>query len=334
MKGLLKLIYLVLLLVIIFLLAGIFLPKNYSIFCKITTTAHKGIVFEQVNKLKNWEKWSPWLTKDSLVKLEYNSVESGRGAECNWSTDSDRSKFTITKSIENATVEGEIDFADYGSASINFSLVEENGDTQITLDYLQGDLKFFERYFMFIFRKKIEKELNIGLKRIEEIAEELRLSRISDPETIVTEKIALMVIIDTTTLDEFNSKQTKAYDRLTKYLERRDIEIIGDPVSIFYKWDPEGETIFASGYIIPKRTWGWKDYVCLEINATEIATLTHWGDYSSGKPYLALDEYLKNNNLQQDSFIWETYQVSPKDEMDTSLWQKQLFYPIKTEATP
>ena len=172
---------------------------------------------------------------------------------------------------------------------------------------------------------------NIGLRKVKEISEDLRLSRISEVKLVNLEKQPAMVIIDSCKTDEMDSLMAVMYNRLTSYLERRELVSVGPPFAIYYSWNPDGISKFACGIPIEKMTWGWKDYSVIELPDGEAATVIHWGRYDSEKPYIALDNFLKENGLKQGKFIWEVYLNNPETEPDTGMWQKQLYYPIMEE---
>jgi effector-binding domain-containing protein len=329
MKTLLKLLYLMLLIVILTLLAGLFLPKIVDIKCSKRIHAAPGLIYDQLDIMKNWEKWSPWMGQDKDLTFTFNNVVSGRGASYSWkSSRYGEGRLTISDTIRNKELCADIDFGEYGSGRFDFSLEESGNRTRLEWEFSSEDLAYFERYFMFILKKDIEQNMIRGLEAVKNLSEELRLSRISEPELLDLEMQPVMVMIDTVKTTEFNARQAAAFERIEAYLDRRKLEKTGEALTIYYVWDPDGESIFASGYPVSARTWGWRNYICTVIGG-RVATVTHWGNYSSPKPYLALDEFLKENKLEADSFIWETYQVTPEMEKDTSKWEKRLFYPVR-----
>ena len=46
-------------LVVVFVLVGLWLPKEFKIERTVRVQAPVELVFDQVNDLKNWEQWSP-----------------------------------------------------------------------------------------------------------------------------------------------------------------------------------------------------------------------------------------------------------------------------------
>jgi len=59
-------------------------PSSFRIARTTTIDAPPSIVFEQVNELRNWEAWNPWLKLDPDAKTTYEGPSSGSGAISRW----------------------------------------------------------------------------------------------------------------------------------------------------------------------------------------------------------------------------------------------------------
>ncbi|MBN2524628.1 MAG: SRPBCC family protein [Bacteroidales bacterium] len=330
MKALLKLLYFILALVIILLLAGLFLPKDAHIESSATIGASMEIVFDQVNDFKNWEKWSPWLLEDSTMIFEFGDKTAGTGAYCRWtSKKSGSGNQTIKKSIPDKRIDTYIDFGDQGNANSLWKFDNTEKNVRVTWSFESFDMRYMERYFMFLFENSIRKNLARGLQNLKNFCEELRLSRVSDVEILTLEVQPAMVIVDSSNLEDMGEKMSMIYNQLTGYLERRELHPTGAAFTLYYARDPNGLTKFACGFPIEKRTWGWKQYNYLELPGGKVAMITHWGSYGSEKPWIVLDQYLKDHNLQISGEPWEVYLSDPETEPDTSQWMLQVYYPVQ-----
>ena len=332
MKALLKILYILLVLVIIILVAGIFLPKEFRTESSVIINASTELVYDQLNDLKKQESWSPWQFADSTLKVSYGQQTIGKGAYyTTTSKNSGSMKLTIVESVPVNTLSMELNFVDRGEASMYWNIDSEAGLTKLTMAFENNEMSYFERYFVIMFKKNMVHTFNLSLNKIKAIAEELRLSRISDIKMVKLEKQPAMVIIDSSTLEEMEERMEKSFSRLSAYMVRRKLEALGPPFAIYYSWNPEGISKFACGIPIEKMTWGWKDYNVIELPGGEAATIVHWGKYDSAKPYLALDNYLQEQGLTQGDYLWEVYINNPASEPDTSKWQKQIYYPLQRE---
>jgi effector-binding domain-containing protein len=331
MKALLKILYIMLALLILILLAGIFLPRNGHIESDITINAPTEIVFDQVNTLKNWENWSPWYAVDTTMKFAYEGSNSGSGASYSWTSEhSGTGKLSIITSEKDKLVEALIDYGRGGKANTAFrmkNLGEKETELKWTFD--TKDLDYFERYFVLLFKKNMLTNLNAGTKKIKQRCEILRLDRISDVQVIDLPAQPSIGMIDSSSLDKMEAKMTGLYQNLTTYLTRRNLEPTGPRFTIYYSWNPKGISKFACCLPVAEKTWGWKEYSYIELPQGRAATLTHFGKFGTATPYLALDRYLKNNNLKMGNYMWEVYQKDITSEPDTSKWELQIYYPLQ-----
>lgn len=332
MKALLKILYVLLILVIIVLVAGIFLPKEAHISSSIEINAPDEIVFDQINDLENWEAWSPWKQMDTTMKISYGSQTVGEGASYSWtSIKSGDGNMTITESVPLNKIGIELDFGEQGKADSYWILEQKDNLTNLTWSFDNEDLSYMDRYFMVIFRKTMINSFNQGLNGIKEIAEDLRLSRISEIKVVNLEKQPVMAIIDSCKLEEMETRMDEMFNGVVGYLERRKMQTTGPPLAIYYTWNPDGISTFACGFPIEKRTWGYKEFTVIDLPEGEAATVIHWGKYDSPKPYLAMDKFLAEKGKSAEDYIWEVYLNDPESEPDTGMWQKQIYYPIKAE---
>lgn len=330
MKTLLKILYILLFVVLAILLTGLFLPRNIRIEADTVIESSCEIVFDQVNTLRSWESWSPWMSDSMQATIEYNEVPAGKGADFRWKEkDSETGSIKITESNPGQEILMHIDFGEGGDAAAIWKFKPEGDKIKVSWVFENKDMGYFERYFMFLFKKNIQKDLEKGLTNLKAVCSDLRLSRISEIEVNECEAQPAMIIIDSTLIQDMDTRMKENFKKLSAYLERRGIKPDSDKIALFFKWNPDGLSTFASGYRIPEKTWGFKEYTYYELPAGKTASVTHWGKYDSEKPYIALDNYLESHGLKQGNMIWEEYLVVPENETDTSLWEKRIYYPVE-----
>ena len=330
MKSLLNFLYFLLFLVVVILLAGLFLPQDLKIEENITIKASNEMVFEQVNRLKNWEKWSPWFNTDTTVKINYTEISAGKGAGFDWKDGKGNSgSLHIGESTPGKMIQMKIDFGEQGDANMNWNFSPEKSGIKVIWIFESYDMGYFERYFMILFKRSIQNDLKSGLKKLKSVCEGLRLSRISAVEVKDMESQPAMVIIDSANMKKMDAKMKALFEKLDAYLVRRKLEKAGNPFTVFFKWDPDSLFTFAVGYPIPEKTWGWREYRYYELPGGKTAMVTHWGRFDSEKPYLELDKYFENHHFKQGAILWEEYIIAPENEPDTSLWEKKIYVPLE-----
>lgn len=133
MKILKKLGLVALFLIAAFLIAGLFVDTSVKAERSLVMNAPAALPFEQVNDLKNWEKWGPWQKKDETMKISYGAKSVGPGASYSWvSEHSGNGKLTILKSESNHLIETQIEFDGQGGADGGWDFVPEGDNTKVT----------------------------------------------------------------------------------------------------------------------------------------------------------------------------------------------------------
>ena len=137
--------------------------------------ASPAAIFAQVNELKKWEAWSPWVKIDPNAKMTYEGPAAGVGAAFGWAGNSDvgEGKLTITESEPGARVKYKLDFkqpfASTGDAEFTFK--PEGSGTNVTWS-MTGEWPFLARIMCTLFRadKMVGDMFEKGLTSLGEVA--------------------------------------------------------------------------------------------------------------------------------------------------------------------
>ncbi len=85
MKKALKIIlFVVLTLIALFLIAGLFAPKDFHLEREVTIQAPREQVWQYVHTLEGMEKWSPWKDHDPAMKTSIEGTDGTIGAVFSW----------------------------------------------------------------------------------------------------------------------------------------------------------------------------------------------------------------------------------------------------------
>ncbi len=137
---------------------------------KIKAPADK--VFSQVNDLKNWENWSPWLQHDNTIKITYADVTEGVRASYSWtSQDSGEGTLTIVESVPNEMIKTIVDFKEQGSAEGHWKFEPSGDDVKVTWGFYYKVDHYFGRYFNLVMGFFLKASYDKGLNNIKKIAE-------------------------------------------------------------------------------------------------------------------------------------------------------------------
>jgi len=126
----------VLVVILIFLIIIALQPGNFRVARSITIAAPPEIVFAQVNDLKKWETWSPWVKIDPAMKQTYQGPPAGTGATSQWAGNKDvgEGRMTITESRPNELIRFSLEFFKpmAGTSTAEFNFVPGENQTTVT----------------------------------------------------------------------------------------------------------------------------------------------------------------------------------------------------------
>jgi hypothetical protein len=89
MKIFRRILFIILCIALVLIAIGFMLPRKIHVERSLSISASQKTIFNQVNTLKSWVKWLPWLLSDTSMQLVYSGPESGVGATLKW-TSSDK----------------------------------------------------------------------------------------------------------------------------------------------------------------------------------------------------------------------------------------------------
>jgi hypothetical protein len=89
----------VLVLILAVLSAGFLLPAQFTTERSLTIDAPAAVVFDEIDRLRSHEAWSPWKQQDPTVAIVYSGPERGVGASYSWTSESSGAgRYTLTAS--------------------------------------------------------------------------------------------------------------------------------------------------------------------------------------------------------------------------------------------
>ncbi|MGK7397454.1 MAG: SRPBCC family protein [Candidatus Cyclobacteriaceae bacterium M3_2C_046] len=122
-------------LIAVLMIISIFMPSDVMVERSVMIKAPKEEIFQQINNLKNWEKWSPWHQLDPNMELVYEGPESGEGAAYHWHSSKRNvgdGSLMITKSVPFELIEADMDFQKESPARASYKLEEQPEGVLVT----------------------------------------------------------------------------------------------------------------------------------------------------------------------------------------------------------
>ena len=177
----------------------------------------------------------PLPSGEDAAAIRYGSEGTGNTSQL-IVDDKQGNSYTITlnKSLINEKIEASADLGDFGEATIRFLLTQEETETPLVADITMERVGYFERYFLFLFDSRIREAFYLALENLKVVSEELRLSRITEPEMIVLDRQVLMLVRDSVPRADHYRHYQALLERAASYLDRRNIGIAGDPLAVIF----------------------------------------------------------------------------------------------------
>lgn len=119
--------------VVLFIIIGFTLPKDYSVERSVVIQAEPAAIHTLVGELRAWEEWTPWQEADPTIVTTFGDVTSGVGASQTWTGDSGSGELTFTQCSVDTGVLYDMSFDEGKYVSIgalDYKIVD--GGTQVT----------------------------------------------------------------------------------------------------------------------------------------------------------------------------------------------------------
>lgn len=321
-------------LVILLIAAGFLLPRHSHVERSLVMKANAATAFNQVNTLKNWEKWSPWHNIDPAMKLEYEGPESGAGAKYIWtSTNSNvgNGALTILASQPNQKIVSEMDFMENGKATGTYLFEENPEGTKLTWA-MDSDLGMnpVARYFGLFMENFVGKDFEKGLNNIKVIVEKEPLQPAASYQVIEKQYPGMQVLTirSISSLENLSENLGNNYGEILAFMEKNGLTQAGAPFAIYHKYDPKAIE-FEAGIPVNKAAKSAGKIVAKAIKAGPVAMVAHYGKYEdTEKAHAFADTWLTENKKQVSGAPWEVYVTDPMTEKDQAKWLTEIYYPL------
>lgn len=321
----------VLILVALFFVVALLLPKSVSMQKSIVIDKPASLIFKQVNNYQNWSAWSPWNATDPDMVSTFEGPALGVGAKTSWTSKKHGDgSMTINESIPYRKVTSMLDFGLPGQAYNFFEFEETNDGTLVTWGVDIPDMGYpAGRYIGLLMPAMMKPFFNDGLNKLKEVTEAM-----PDPPSLqLTEmpEMAVISITDSCNWSELGPKMAEMFGELAGFMKMNKLEHAGSPMSCYHKWDEENQfAVFENCIPVNKEVTG-KGRVHFKIMpATQAVAGTHFGAYDeTAYIYYAMDEFVAEFGLEMSGGPVEEYVTDPMSEPDTTKWQTNIYFPVK-----
>lgn len=339
MKLLKKVLITLVVIIALAVIAAYFLPRKVKVQRSLAINAPAELVFEQINTLKNWEKWSPWHKLDPSMKLTYEGPGSGQGASYSWESNQEnvgKGKLTILASMPFDSIATSMDFMENGVAVGGYKLSQTDSGLVLTWS-MESDMGMnpIGRWFGLLMDDMIGADFEKGLASIKQIAEstpaEPKEPEVKVEETTTASQNVLTVKDSATSVAEVTAKLGPAYAEIMEQIGKNGANQVAPVFAMYHHWSKD-KIVFEAGIPVDKaikpdaksRVKAW------EMQGVNAVVADHYGDYSNlEKTHMKIDEYIKKNGKTVTGAPWESYVTDPGKEPDASKWLTKVYYPVQ-----
>ncbi len=178
MKALKKTILVLFGLILVLTIISLFLSENVHVERSVVINAPSELIFEQVNTITNWNKWSPWHLLDSTMEKKYEGPASGKGAKYTWKSTNKNvgsGSMIITSSDPYSSLKISLDLGNNSKSSSCFYLLLSSNRVKViwTLDSKLGNNPI-AKYIGLFFDKIIGKDFEKGLNNLKVLCEKYK----------------------------------------------------------------------------------------------------------------------------------------------------------------
>jgi uncharacterized protein YndB with AHSA1/START domain len=157
------------------ILLSFLLPAEVKVKRSILVTAPIDRVFDQVNDLRNWEKWAPWKRMDPTMVMTFSNPPVGQNAFYKWESQNKhmgKGTMTLTHVAMNEEIMTSIDFDGRDQAAAKFLFTHKGDDIEVTwsMNHNVGMLPW-NKYGGLFMRSALKKQFDNGLKGLKFYAE-------------------------------------------------------------------------------------------------------------------------------------------------------------------
>jgi uncharacterized protein YndB with AHSA1/START domain len=178
MKILLGIIIAIAGIIVLLLIIGLFLKKDYSISTEVIINKPKAAVFDYLKFLKNQNKFSVWASLDPNMKTEFRGTDGTEGFVSAWDSDLKnvgKGEQEILKIVDGERIDYEIRFLKpYKSTSWAYISTATVNDNQSRVRWeFNGNMKYPTNLMLLFMNmeKMVGNDLNKGLQNLKTILE-------------------------------------------------------------------------------------------------------------------------------------------------------------------
>lgn len=324
----------------ILLLVGIYCilclvgPKNLNVERSTDIDAPKAAVFNLVNNIESWEKWSSWNLRDSAMVITYPGKLEGVGAKSEWISEMEgNGSQEIVESVPGQKVRTKLVFEGWDEPShANFTLKEAGDKTKASWSMESSELPFLMRGMMLVMGMKgdIKSNYDESLSNLKTLVETRVNDNNYDGYTINDIRLPEKHFVynrQEVGMDHIQQFYATNLGALFSKVQSAGIEMDGMPCGLFYSFNEKNETTDMAAAIPTKESLIIAGVSSITLPAKRAVQVDYYGDYhNTSKAHDAIESFLKDKGLFNDYPVIEEYITDPTTVKDPEKWLTKVTY--------
>ncbi len=324
----------ILILGILLIIVGLFLPSKVHIERSIMVNSAPDVPYNLINDLTKFNDWSPWYEIDTNAAYTNSELKTGVGACILWksnNTDLGNGKLTITEIKTNELIVTKLEVEGWDPSSASYFFTKENNTTKIiwTMDSDMGN-NIIGRWFGLLMDDLIGKDYDKGLASIKKICE----------EKPVQEKIAgfdvNFITIPTQNYIYITNKNVNENEiglnigaslmKLDVFTKNNQIVVSGPPFTIWYSPTNFVVGMPFSGDVLATE----KDIKFGQLKCCDAYVVSYYGSYNHTQPVFEnMSSFILDKGKHPSGPPRELYLSDPILEKDTTKWLTEIVFPVQ-----
>jgi effector-binding domain-containing protein/uncharacterized protein YndB with AHSA1/START domain len=290
------------------------------------------LVYAEVSDLSTWPEWGVWFEKDSTMTSKFYEQTQGQGAYYTWEGKDGKGRLEIVEADPGKSMKTKIDFEGMGSSNGYWTFEPMEGGTMLTWG-MSGEMPFFFRFMAAGMDKYVGPDFETGLNNLKELLESRKPAYEFEETTLSSATIYYMHFENEPMATMSSDWYSKNWAMLSSYLGEDMQNMTGAPMTVYWDWNEEAETFSADLAMPCASEKPGNDMVMKgESYGGKAMKTTYMGPYSgTGEAHMALEEYMKANNIPFGGPAMEVYVTNPQQEPDTTKWITEIYYGIAEE---
>lgn len=325
---------LLLVVVVIWLIASLILPKEMNVAMEETIDAPITVVWDNVSTYEKADNWSPWYEADPDMKVTFDGESGAVGSSMTWSGNQKVGSGSMTLStsdMENHLLEHHVKH-DFGEGNSKMQLTEEDGKTKLSMSYnekqgipwnVMGALFGAEKMMTEAFKQQLGLLKGIAEKQASGKAAVV-VYTVEEVQREAGKYVGKKEVIQMADMKTYFDTNMPALGTLCKD------HMTGAPTALYWTWNEESgesEMTVAMPVAMDEAPEGYEFY---EQPEGTYLTVDYFGAYDESMKgaHDALGAYMEEKNMKLVGAVMEEYITDPMTEKDPSKWLTKISYPV------